>query len=427
MANPLAKTLFPSEGNIIFEWICIGIVYTLLFWPGGNSVCIILLAFYWLFFQKKVFDLGSVRTRLMLLFCSLYLISIIGLAYTSNFSEGLFRLQQKSAILFLPMIFGTSLLPEKTFKLIKLHFIIATSLACVISIVYGLSQFLSTGVTGFMAKEQLTIFRDLNPPMTSLICLTAIIILLHEYFSTEKKRMILVISIVVFLSGYTILLGVRLLVFCLFLILLFFIFRYISSMVYRLTLAISFIVLTLMSLIFVPSLNRKWIELVDFSPQNKIRLDEDASLKRSWGGKAIRFAIWECSKDIIKRNWLFGVGTGDVQDSLQEAYAQRKFYFAAHYNKYNSHNQYLEMWLANGIPGLLIYILCLVVPLVIHFRESSALDYVLFLCLLIFLSFTESFLNINKGTIIYSFFNSIFGFAYLRPAIKSISTKNART
>ncbi len=423
MFNQLLRRLLPADGNIVFEWLCIGIVYTLLFWPGGNSGFIILLAAYWLFFQKKYFDLSTARTRFMLLFCSLYLVSIVGLLNTSNFDEGLFRLQQKSALFFLPLIFGTILLPEKTYRLICTHFIIATCLACAISLGYGFVRFIETGQSAALTREWLAIYRDLNPPMTGLIILLAVILLLHQYYKVSNRQKILVALVVAFLSIYTILLGVRLIVFCLFLILLVFIFRYISSLAYRLLLAGVFILVTALSLFFIPSLNRKWKELVDFSPENTIVLDRDSSLGKHWGGKSIRLAIWKCSEDIIKKHWLSGVGTGDVQDSLQAAYANRKFYFASHYNKYNAHNQYIEMWLANGLPGLVIYILCLVLPLIQYVRKLSALDYTLFLCLVIVMSFTETFLNVNKGIVWYSFFNSIFGFVYLRPFLTNVNNK----
>ncbi|HYJ37497.1 MAG TPA: O-antigen ligase family protein [Chitinophagaceae bacterium] len=422
MGNQLLRPLFPRAGNIIFEWLCIAIVYSLFFWTAGNSVVLILLAAYWLLFQKKFFDLNTDRTRLMLLFCSLYLVSLVGLIYTSNLSDGLFRLQQKSALLFLPLIFGTVLLPQKTYKIIRIHFVIATCLACLISLIYGLVKFYETGVAEMISREALTIFPDLNPPMTGILCLLAVIILLHDYNNNDRKWTIPVVSVVVFLSGYTILLGVRLVIFCLFLILLIFIFRYISSLFFRVLLGGIFIFVTVLSFIFIPGLNRKWREAFDFSAQNTIELDKDASLGRPWGGKSIRFAIWECSGDILKKHWLTGVGTGDVQDSLQAAYANRKFYFAAFHNKYNAHNQYLEMWLANGLAGILIFILCLAVPLVMHIRQASAMDYSLFLCLILVMSITESFLNVNKGTIMYSLFNSIFGFAYLAPATWSVNT-----
>ena len=413
--------LVPTGKHLVFEWLCIAIVYSMFFWTGGNSGFIILLTAYWLFFEKKFFDVSSKRTQLMFLFCSLYLISLIGLLNTANMEIGLFRLQQKSAIFFFPIIFGTTILAERSFHIIKIHFVLACLLAAIISLIYGIVNFVRTGQSFRMTREGLMLFADLNPPMTGLLCIIAIIILLHHIRELSVRYRVTAMAIVAFLTIYMILLGVRLEVICLFVLLVFFIFRYIRSTVIRILLASGFVLATAISLLFIPALNRKWKELVDFSPQNTIVLDKDSSLGRSWGGKSIRLAIWQCSKDVIKRNWLTGVGTGDVQDSLQAAYAQRKFYFAAYHNKYNAHNEYLEMWLANGLPGLLIYVSCLVIPLFMFGGKASALGYTLFICLLLVMSFTETFLNVNKGVILYSFFNSIFGFAYFTTGVRPTS------
>jgi len=417
--------LVPTGKHLVFEWLCIAIVYSMFFWTGGNSGFIILLTAYWLFFEKKFFDVSSKRTQLMFLFCSLYLISLIGLLNTANMEIGLFRLQQKSAIFFFPIIFGTTILAERSFRIIKIHFVLACLLAAIISLIYGIVNFVRTGQSFRMTREGLMLFADLNPPMTGLLCIIAIIILLHHIRELSVRYRVTAMAIVAFLTIYMILLGVRLEVICLFVLLVFFIFRYIRSTVIRILLASGFVLATAISLLFIPALNRKWKELVDFSPQNTIVLDKDSSLGRSWGGKSIRLAIWQCSKDVIKRNWLTGVGTGDVQDSLQAAYAQRKFYFAAYHNKYNAHNEYLEMWLANGLPGLLIYVSCLVIPLLMFGGKASALDYTLFICLLLVMSFTETFLNVNKGVILYSFFNSIFGFAYFTTGVRPTSKRRS--
>ena len=117
--------LVPTGKHLVFEWLCIAIVYSMFFWTGGNSGFIILLTAYWLFFEKKFFDVSSKRTQLMFLFCSLYLISLIGLLNTANMEIGLFRLQQKSAIFFFPIIFGTTILAERSFRIIKIHFVLA--------------------------------------------------------------------------------------------------------------------------------------------------------------------------------------------------------------------------------------------------------------------------------------------------------------
>jgi len=39
------------------------------------------------------------------------------------------------------------------------------------------------------------------------------------------------------------------------------------------------------------------------------------------------------------------------------------------------------------------------------------------------MSMTETILNVNKGIVWYSFFNSIFAFVYLEPDLKSHSTR----
>ncbi len=139
-------------------------------------------------------------------------------------------------------------------------------------------------------------------------------------------------------------------------------------------------------------------------------MDKDESLGRGWGGKTIRLAIWECSLDILKEHWLTGVGIGNSQDELQKAYEKRKFYFASRYNKYNAHNQYIQQAIASGVLGLVVFLACIFIPLFRFIRQKDKLFYTLFLLCFAFICITESVLEISKGVIWYSFFNSIFVF-----------------
>jgi O-antigen ligase len=166
----------------------------------------------------------------------------------------------------------------------------------------------------------------------------------------------------------------------------------------------------------IPTLRRQWKELTDPREKTTIPLDRDASLGTSWGGMSIRKAIWKCSGDLVRRHWLTGVGTGDIQDSLQQAYENRQFYFASRYNHYNAHSQFLQTLIGHGAGGLSILLLCIFVPLGRLVPRIRALTptqtcYLAFLSLFCVLCFTEVILDINKGVILYSFFNSIFGFA----------------
>ena len=399
--------------QIVYTALCIGIAYTLVFWTLLNSIFCLTLAGFWLVFSNKKTILPKKRKSLILLFSSLYLLVLVGLLYTSNMEEGLRLLQQKSAILLFPVILGaTNILTPKTTKLILLHFLIATSIACLAGFIYGTVQFLSSGNPKMLTGEQLLLFPDLYPYMMGLFCLLSIIIsyqLLPEY---SKGRQRLLLLLCAFLSVIIILLSIRLIIVCWLLIVLFLSFkRYIKKTYYRIGTIALLLLLLVIAIIKVPSLQTQWRDLRDFSENNTIKLDQEPTVSQSWGGKAIRLAIWKCSKDVVKKHWLTGVGTGDIQDSLQLAYENRKFYFASRYNRYNAHNQYIQILIGFGITGLLLLILCIAAPFMLFKGLPFSNVYFLFLFLFAAICFSEVILDINKGIIWYSFFNSIFAFS----------------
>ncbi|GAB4131265.1 MAG: hypothetical protein OHK0045_24020 [Raineya sp.] len=126
--------------------------------------------------------------------------------------------------------------------------------------------------------------------------------------------------------------------------------------------------------------------------------NKDTSTGRNWDGAALRFAKWQCASELIQRNWLWGVGTGDGQDELQKVYEEYKFYFASQYNRYNAHNQYLEIWVALGIIGFVLWLAVLTLGLKKALQTSN---YLLLAAILVimFSAITESFLQRNIGVI----------------------------
>jgi O-antigen ligase len=70
----------------------------------------------------------------------------------------------------------------------------------------------------------------------------------------------------------------------------------------------------------------------------------------------------------------------------------------------------LQETLAYGIIGLLAFIACLLVPLLLYYGDANKQLYVLFLLSFFIICLTESILEISKGIVFYSFFNSIFAF-----------------
>ena len=399
----------------VYSWLCIGIIYTLFTWSLANSILCITLAAYWLFISKKRFSFSMPGSRLVMLFISVYILAIIGMLYTSNIPEGIFRLQQKLGLTMFPVIFGTTNVVNYGFlKKISIHFIVGLALTCSMGLGY---YFFMTVVSngGSMATTQdLILFEDTQPYTVGLYCLTGIVLILYNEQVRDSLRKNMQYFLITLFSVFIFLISVRLIVVCWILIALVFILDHIKSVLYRIIAGFVMISIVITAVGIIPALNRQWRELSGGGNENVIVLDQDASLGKSWGGKAIRLAIWSCSKDILQNYWLIGVGTGDVQDNLQVAYEKRKFYFASRYNRYNAHNQYLQLWIGNGIVSALLLIACLIFPLFLLFRKNALKSpYTFFLIFSALIFFTESIFETNKGIIWYSFFNSIFAFTYL--------------
>jgi O-antigen ligase len=351
----------------------------------------------------------------MLLFISLYAIGLLGLIYTDNMRAGIATLETKSAILFFPLVFGTtSVLDQSILRKITDHFLAASALASVAGLGYGFINYFQTGNFAMLTRDHILLFHVVRPVTMGLLCLSATIVAFEKINDSSARTKKWLYAFVVLMTLMIFLLSIRLIIVCWLLIVIYYILVIIKQRLHKILLILSAILLLIISAFAIPTVKKQWNELFDFSANSTIALDRDSSLGKSWGGKAIRVAVWKCGADILKKHWPIGVGTGDVQDSLQKAYENRKFYFASMYNKYNAHNEYLQITLANGLPGLLILLSCILYPLLSYRKIFSGNIYFLFLLLFAVVGMTESILEVNKGIIWYSFFNSIFAFGYLK-------------
>ena len=121
-----------------------------------------------------------------------------------------------------------------------------------------------------------------------------------------------------------------------------------------------------------------------------------------------RFIIWENAYLILHNNWILGKGTGDVEESLEQAYKQinTSELQTAIKNNFNAHNQYLQTFIAIGIIGETILLGCLFIPLYLSIIQRNYL-YLCFLLLIIINLFSESMLERQAGIVFYALFNII--------------------
>jgi len=131
--------------------------------------------------------------------------------------------------------------------------------------------------------------------------------------------------------------------------------------------------------------------------------------------KESRLAIWKSAFKLISKNLVFGVGTGDIQNELNKEYYQSGDKDLTNVKNLNTHNQFIEILLENGLIGLILFMTFIGMMLYISISERNVI-YILFI-LIVFVSFLfETMLNRLAGI---SFF-ALFSFLLLH--VKSISS-----
>lgn len=397
-----------TNNEHIFRILTGGIAFSLLVWPLAATLISVALFLYWLFITKKSITRSSLYTILLL--SSIYIVAVIGVLYSENQKEALFKIQQKSPLFIFPLLFGTAhFITHKTLK----YALAALTLSVIILCLY----FFGVQLTHFLTKTSITLtgydfiaFPQTSPSSFTTLAVFALVYLLTELFSNNP---VLIFKNKYFIAGFCILIisvimlsGNRI---CILLASIFVFIKVLQKSKHKL-LASSMLLLALFTFALSNSdLRKKTTSLIHFSSEAVIQLDEDRSLGKSWDGSSLRIAIWRCGIGLAKQSPMLGVGTGDVQDRLQQTYEERKFYFASRYNKYNAHNQFLQQLLSNGIAGVLLLVLQLVFGFYIAVSHKKEL-YLYFLIIFSTINLTESFLEHNKGILWYSLFNSLFIF-----------------
>lgn len=122
-----------------------------------------------------------------------------------------------------------------------------------------------------------------------------------------------------------------------------------------------------------------------------------------------RLARWDVARGLISRSPIIGYGAGSEIGLLHEVFFEKKYY-SSFLNKLNVHNQYLSFLIKSGIIGLLVYISTLTFGFTAAFAKKDLL-FLAFMLLITFVSFSENFLDVDKGIFFYAYFFSFFVFS----------------
>lgn len=333
-----------------------------------------------------------------LFFGSLFLLFVFGYFISTDISIAWRDLEIKLYLLAIPL-FYVLIHPftAKERKWILGLFVIA----CITFIATALSiacyKLVTTGENNFYYKELLA-FTPLHPSYAGMFqAMAAVILVMHLLINWEtiprKWRAIYLASIFV-ITLFIFLLTAKMAIASVFILLSIAFYLLGSQFLGKRKTIVIIIAGNLFALALMWSLpyTRERIKLL--FTYNEVAYDNSVNSRKE---------IWTAAIDVIQANPLFGTGTGDAEADLIAAYERNGFKLGVE-EKYNAHNQYLQILVETGIFGFLCFIGFLFWCIRLAIKSKNHL-YLVFLLLWILNIATESMLETQSGVVFFSFFN----------------------
>jgi O-antigen ligase len=366
------------------------IVFTIILWfVEGN-------------FNEK---LQVLKSKFFLLAICLYLLHLVGMLYTTNYKAGGFDLEQKLSLLILPLLFfsETQVNNLQSLKILK-SFVVGCVLAGLICLTNAaFKYYISGNIEGLFYTQFSPIMHTSYFAM--YLCFAIILILFNDGIMQNQT---LKLATVLFLTLPIVLSSSKSGLFSLGLIIL-------AKLMYDVFIKKSYLrVLVFSSLLIITALSIYLVFPKAFLRVSEMKQDI-TSPKSEVNTNTNRIAIWKLSSTIISNNYLIGVGTGDVKDVLNAAYEKQTIAELAE-KKLNAHNQYLQTFMALGLPGILI-LLSLLSVIAYFTWSNNMLDGALLTAIIAFNLLFESMLETQAGVVFIAFFLMYYF---------SLATKNGR-
>ena len=158
----------------------------------------------------------------------------------------------------------------------------------------------------------------------------------------------------------------------------------------------------------VPSVKSRSNSLINYISHNIFETDKKIS---SFSSSATRIIAWKCSLELISEKIIFGYGEGLSGVELNKLY-KNKDYKKLENKNLNSHNQFLQCFIDNGLIGGCTIIFFTIIML---FKSLKTKDYLysLFLILITINFLTESMLETQSGVVFFAVFNTLFFFQWV--------------
>ena len=118
-----------------------------------------------------------------------------------------------------------------------------------------------------------------------------------------------------------------------------------------------------------------------------------------------RYEYIRASFKIINDNFLFGVGTGDLEDSFNDEFTIMNSALEFQY-RYHAHNQYLGIFVGLGLFGFIIFIIGLFYP-AIALQGFKDYYFSIFFIIMLISMFSDDTLETQAGVTLFAFFYTL--------------------
>lgn len=355
-------------------------------------------------FKEK---LQTFKKPLFIACISFYMLHVFGLIYTFNIKTGTFDLEQKLAFLIFPMLFFSVKLPAKDHTTVLKTFITGCILAGLICLANAAYKYYVSAETDSFFYSTFSAIMHSSYFAMYLNFGVALLLFNKEVLQNKRYKVIVILffsGLIILLSSKSGILSLGLVLFC----------KIVSDIViYKKYLRASMIIMV--SGISIVMLYNFYPKLFVRLRQMHVSLTSNANEFDTTGS---RVAIWKNAVSIISENLLFGVGTGDVKDALKNEYAQKGETKLLE-KKLNAHNQYLQTFIALGLPG--IFALTVIIGIILFYSlKSNQWDGAVFTLIVALNLLFESMLETQAGVIFIAFFAMF----YLGNSIQKTMMKN---
>lgn len=396
----LSEALYTPQLRL---YLLIAIACTLYLPILVNSALIVLYVLHWIITvptaeKKEYFNKNKL---LFFLFLSFYFVNAISVLYSDNKKEAITDLEVKLSLVIFPLVtFLNRPISKADLQKVLYYFSIVSVAVATLAVIISLvkTQTIAT-------NQDLAILVKMHASYFSLYLAFAFFILLHKSLTEgfDKLHSLLMAITVVYialLASRAVEIGFIGALF------IWFVFVRFNLRIIAFT-GIALVAVIAVSRSFKP-VRERFYEAINIKDSMELDADpnEYKTLKRDWGGRALRVAIWQCSMDVLAENWLLGAGCGDFQDKLQESYKNHAFEFAWRYNRFNAHNLFIQAVGACGTAGVLALLTLLAYLLWNAIKKKEILLFA-FVFLFLSISLVESSLNVQKGVVYFCYFSTL--------------------